>query len=109
MVSSRWRRLRGRDRRGEGKRPARAAEERAVSGGGPRVLVECRQPRNRGAEIVAGLGERFVVSERSGGESFDVLVLDAVFPHEAVVHLASTFDEIDADWEAHLHWPKALS
>jgi len=63
MVSSRWRRLRGRGRdpRGEGERPARAAEERAASGGGPRVLVECRQPQDRGAEIVAGLGERFVV------------------------------------------------
>lgn len=71
------------------------------------MLVECRQPQDRGAEIVAGLGERFVVSERSGG--YEVLVLDAVFPHEAVVHLASTFDAIDADWEAHLHWPKALS
>lgn len=59
--------------------------------------------------IVAELSERYDVAELDAGRSVQVVVEDAFEQDEAVVQLASQFDEIDVDWQRYLSWPRSAA
>lgn len=101
MKLGRWRRRRS----GAAPGPSDAAERFREPKRGPTILLERLDPP-RGGEIIAALGERYEVTDPETGV-VEVLVDDAVYPDEAVVRLASIMDEIDADWQWLISWPKA--
>jgi hypothetical protein len=75
---------------------------------GPVIVIECLDGDPRAQAIVAELCGRYEVGGLDrGGERFRVVVEDAFEPDEAVVRLASQLDEIDADWQRYLSWPRS--
>ncbi len=101
MRFGRWRRRGGRPKPGA----SDAAERFREPERGPTILLERLDPP-RGGEIIAALAERYEVTDRDGG-IVEVLVDNAVYSDEAVVRLASIMDEIDADWQWQISWPRA--